>query len=562
LTGTPVSQGVALARDVVRIGGRRFWWVGGLGVAAGLVESGGLLVLPSLLRVLGVDGGAAALSVLSPVGRILGLQGTLLCYVLLAALISGIVYAHAVAANGLMLDYGDSLRRRLHAAVLSMRWGSPALRRPADLTHAMTVEVAQCGFAVRQFLAILAASAQLPALLAAALVLSAPFTLAVVVLSVGFLLLTMPLGRRAHRLATAMMEARRDLHAELADQVAGLRVLKILRAEDKCREAFLQRIGRLRHAESAQIRVVAGATQLQRIVIAVAAALGIAFGLSVLRVPLAELLVLVLLFGRLMTVCARFQEQGRQILRVLPVHAALERRLRDCLAVAESSVDAPPPSLRREIRLEDVGYRPDDAEPILSAIDAVIPAFAVTAVVGPSGAGKSTLADLVMGLIAPTEGRLRVDDVAMEDAARLSWRCRVGYVPQDSFLFHDSIRANLLLARPDAGEADLWEALDLAEAGFVRALPQGLDSPVGDRGLRLSGGERQRIVLARALVRRPDLLVLDEATSALDEATERQLFASLVSQRGRLTLLVISHRSSVVALADHVIRLESGRMVK
>lgn len=186
----------------------------------------------------------------------------------------------------------------------------------------------------------------------------------------------------------------------------------------------------------------------------------------------------------------------------------------------------------------------------------------ITAIAGPSGAGKSTLADVLLGLLEPAAGAVLVDGLAVDDANRRRWRRSCGYVPQDPYLFHDTIRANLVWARPGAGDAALWRALELAAAAdFVAGLPQGLDTVVGDRGSGLSGGERQRIALARALVGEPTLLVLDEATSQLDADNERLIVASLRSLRGRVTVVAVAHREAVLAAADRVVSLDAGRVV-
>jgi ATP-binding cassette subfamily C protein len=144
----------------------------------------------------------------------------------------------------------------------------------------------------------------------------------------------------------------------------------------------------------------------------------------------------------------------------------------------------------------------------------------------------------------------------------MAWRQCVGYVPQETYLFHETIRTNLEKARPGATEAELWDALHRASAkDFVSRLPRGLDTVVGDRGIRLSGGERQRIALARALLRNPRLLVLDEATSSLDPDNEKHIREALEKLKGRLTIVVIAHRSSTVENADQLIRLEKGRVI-
>jgi ATP-binding cassette subfamily C protein len=184
------------------------------------------------------------------------------------------------------------------------------------------------------------------------------------------------------------------------------------------------------------------------------------------------------------------------------------------------------------------------------------------AVVGPSGAGKSTLADVVLGLLIPQDGRVLVDGRALTRESHASWRAQIGYVPQETFLFHDTIRVNLQWAAPDATEQELWEALRSASADFVQRLPSGLDTVVGDRGVLLSGGERQRVALARALLRKPRLLVLDEATSSLDPENERAIQQAIDGLHGRAAILVITHRLPTVRHADLIYVLDEGHIVE
>jgi ATP-binding cassette subfamily C protein len=192
-----------------------------------------------------------------------------------------------------------------------------------------------------------------------------------------------------------------------------------------------------------------------------------------------------------------------------------------------------------------------------------IDAGRTTAIVGTSGAGKSTVADLAMGLLSPDAGHVLVDGVPLTAGRLSAWRHSIGYVPQDGFLLHDSIRRNMLWACPTATDAEIWQNLETAAAAdFVAKLAGGLDTVVGDRGVRLSGGERQRIALARALLNRPSLLILDEATSALDSANEQQILDAVARLRGQLTILLITHRLSTVRQADAIHILSGGRIVE
>jgi ATP-binding cassette subfamily C protein len=179
---------------------------------------------------------------------------------------------------------------------------------------------------------------------------------------------------------------------------------------------------------------------------------------------------------------------------------------------------------------------------------------------GPSGAGKSTLADVLMGLLTLDSGGLRVDGTEISGHRRMAWRRSVAYVPQEVFLFHDSIRNNLAWGKQDASEADMVAALGRAAAEFVFDLPNGLDTVVGDGGVRLSGGERQRIALARALLKKPSLIILDEATSALDMDNEARVRRAIEGLHGDLTVVIIGHRLPTLEHADQVVRLDQGRI--
>ena len=185
------------------------------------------------------------------------------------------------------------------------------------------------------------------------------------------------------------------------------------------------------------------------------------------------------------------------------------------------------------------------------------------AIVGPSGAGKSTIFNLILRYYDPAAGRIRFDGVPLTEADPADLRARIALVPQDSVMFATTVRDNILFGRPDASDADVMRAAELANAGaFIAALPQKFDTPVGERGVTLSGGQRQRIAIARAILRDAPLLLLDEATSSLDAESETQIAAALADLMRTRTTLVIAHRLATVQSCDRILVLDAGRIVE
>ena len=207
--------------------------------------------------------------------------------------------------------------------------------------------------------------------------------------------------------------------------------------------------------------------------------------------------------------------------------------------------------------------RPDPPADTLTDVSFTVPAGSMVALVGPSGAGKTTISQLVTRMYDPTRGAVRIGGLDLRDVTAASLRATVGVVSQEAHLFHDTIRANLLFAKPSATDDELELALREAQIwDLVAGLPEGLDTVVGDRGYRLSGGERQRLAIARLLLKAPDVVVLDEATAHLDSESEAAVQAALDAALVGRTSLVIAHRLSTVRAADRIVVLDEGRVVQ
>jgi ATP-binding cassette subfamily B protein len=225
---------------------------------------------------------------------------------------------------------------------------------------------------------------------------------------------------------------------------------------------------------------------------------------------------------------------------------------------------APPLQVRAgTIRFEDVRFAYESARPILKGLSFEVPAGRTVAIVGPSGAGKSTVSRLIFRFYEVTGGRILVDGQDIRDVTQASLRNAIGMVPQDTVLFNDTVRYNVRYGRWDASDAEIEEAARLAQIdGFIRLMPKGYDTEVGERGLKLSGGEKQRVAIARTILKGPPILLLDEATSALDSHTEREIQDALDRVSKNRTTLVIAHRLSTIVGADEIIVLDQGVIVE
>ncbi|KAB2675582.1 MAG: ABC transporter ATP-binding protein [Verrucomicrobia bacterium] len=225
--------------------------------------------------------------------------------------------------------------------------------------------------------------------------------------------------------------------------------------------------------------------------------------------------------------------------------------------------DRPMEAIRSELRFDAVTFRYPNGTLALDGVSFSVPAGHTVAVVGASGSGKSTLASVLIRLREATSGSIRIDGMDHWEFSPETWHRRLGVVEQEAFLFHESVRRNICLGHPQASDAEIASAVRMARLDdVVTALPNGLESVVGERGTSLSGGQRQRLAIARAMVRQPLLLVLDEATSALDNISERQVQAALDQARQGRTTLVIAHRLSTVRSADTIVVLDHGRVVQ
>ncbi|HSK83234.1 MAG TPA: ABC transporter ATP-binding protein [Rubrobacter sp.] len=458
------------------------------------------------------------------------------------------------------------LRRQLHREIAHSDWLTFSRIRSSNLVHALTTELERVGGAVALFLNLVTNTALLAVYVLLALHLSPAMTVVVFLSGAGLLLAQRRRVRAARWSGEEISLATNGLYAAAIEYLAGMKTTKSYGAEERSARVFSELADEVSQTFIRTTRVYAGTAFWFGLGSVAILSVILYVSIKVVGISSVGLILLLFVFYRMMPLLGTLQQDYQEYVNEMPAFAGVMELQARCHAAAEPGTEQYEEiELREEVRLEDVSvsYEPGAKASAIQGLDLTIRAGKTTAVVGPSGAGKSTVADLVVGLISPTEGRVLVDGRPMGPELMRSWRSQIGYVAQETFLFNDTVRANLLWACPGASEEALWRSLELASAAeFVSELPEGLETILGDRGVRLSGGERQRLALARALLREPSMLILDEATSALDSENERRIQEAVEELHGSVTVLVITHRLSAVRQADDVHVLEGGRLVE
>ena len=386
----------------------------------------------------------------------------------------------------------------------------------------------------------------------------AAFTVALVY--VGVSLLVRPrLRRNSEALAGTMVERTRTVQEGLG----GIRDIILDRSEPLFEAKFRELDSRYRRAQAAT-QFVAGAP---RFIVEAAGLVAIALVTLTMSLEPGGVVKAIPVLGALALGAQRLLPLLQQTYYGWSLASGNFRAFRDVIDMMEAPIpppqpDAPPLAFERELAFERVGFRYHEGRFGLAGVSFRIQPGEHVGIAGATGGGKSTLLDLLMGLLEPDEGAILVDGRALDPASRPAWQAGLAHVPQAIYLADDTIAANIAFPRHSDGlDPERLEAAVRAAQldNFLAGLPEGLNTKVGERGVRLSGGQRQRIGLARALYRRPRLLILDEATSALDEATEAAVLAALQGLRSDMTLVTVAHRATTLAACDRLIRVDGGR---
>jgi ATP-binding cassette subfamily C protein len=461
------------------------------------------------------------------------------------------------------------LRLEIYRDLLNANWDFYLKRRKSDLINTITAEIARVSAGTNMVTQFITAIIFTVIQIGIAFLLSPQITMFVLLSGIILAFFSRGFIKRSSLLGSKTSEIGQSFLGGITDNFNGIKDIKSNTLEQS-RMNWFRSITQRMHDEQMEYITLKTASQFYyKMASAVLISIFIFFSVNLFNSQSAQLMLIIIIFTRLWPRVTGIQANLEQIATTIPALKAVLNLKNESLVAKElNDLDfqkIKPMDIKKGIECSNVYFRYDQNNTIyaLNGINVFIPTNSMTAVVGKSGAGKSTLIDILMGLLYPEKGQVLVDDTLLTGENLLSLRQSISYVPQDPFLFNGTIRDNLLMIDPDASEDQMWEALEFSAAEeFVVKLPNGLDTFIGDRGIRLSGGERQRLVLARAILRKPSILILDEATSALDSESESKIQESLERLKGSVTIIVIAHRLSTIRNSDQVIVLERGGIIQ
>lgn len=572
-----MKHAVAVLADVYRHSGYRLAIATGLMVIGGIADGAGMALLIPMLESAGIvgpygGGGSGFIDgvfhgVFSWIGIAPTFANIAVVLIVLFGLQAVLVTLQSWMVVSIQKKYLASWQMRLFDHFISMRWSRFIAHKSGEIVNYMIVEAPRVSAAFFAVMQLLVACVIMCVYLVVALLASWRMTLYLLAASVPLFLILWPVRRAVRRFGSEFGPINARLATTLNELIAGAKVIKVSSGEGRANALMAAQIDQLcaNQIWSAFLpSTYRSVFEFGAMLIVVGAFF---YAVSDKGVGPAQLLLLVGLVARLLPRLMQMQLYYSLLHLTLPGFSILEsvvqRRgeARELQAVATSEV-RPAPEFPSEISARRLTVMYGD-RPALNGVSFVVRPRQVVGFVGPSGGGKTTLIDSILGLTEPFGGEITIGGVPLKELDIAKWRKSVGYVSQESFLFHDTIANNIRWNIPDA-------SMDLVEAAartvgledVIAGLPDRYNTIVGDRGATLSGGQRQRICIARALMQRPSLLILDEATSSLDTLSEQAVVRMLDSLRTQVTVAVVAHRLNAVRGADYIYVLDQGQIVE
>ncbi|MFD0047960.1 ABC transporter ATP-binding protein [Actinomycetes bacterium NPDC127524] len=543
----------------------------------GLIESAGIFLLIPLIGLTGIlDINTGKLPVLKTLNTFfqsmpetISLVIILGAYVLLMIGQSIFKRQQTILGAKIQQNFIRHVRDETYKSLLRANWGFFLKKRKSDIINIMTNETFHVSAGIQLFLQFLSSFVFTFIQVAIAFYLSVKMTGFLLFFGVLLIAFSKTFIRKSQSLGKEQVLLTQTYLAGITDHFNGIKDIKSNSLEE-VHVNWFQSLNEKMEKNRIQSTTVNSTSQMTfKIFSACLIAIFVFVSIKMFMAQTAQLMLITVIFSRLWPSITSIQSNLEMIGAIIPSFKAVADLQNECVEARELeeyyNKTVSPIKMEQGFSCHHVFFRYSQKENIyaLQDININIPANRMTAVVGRSGAGKSTLIDLLMGLNKPERGHVNIDGIPLSSERIVSLRKAMSYIPQDPFLFNATLRENLMIIKENASEESIWEALEFAAAAdFVKKLPNGLDTLIGDRGIRLSGGERQRIVLARAILRKPSILILDEATSALDTENEAKIQGAIDKLKGTMTIIVIAHRLTTIRNADQVLVMDQGKVIQ
>ena len=558
-----------MLRDIWIRDRRSFVMILLLSIAVSLTGGISIVMLVPMLGLLKVSTGSVSLlkllmlplQGLSPVIQIAVMIGVYFMLIVLKAYLGWLL---KIRQSEFLEEYSLNLRQELYHTVSTAMWEQLAAEKQTDTIDLFTAQCSQVSQGVSMIIALLSSAVTAFVSLGIALWLSLPVTVLVLIFGGGFAWVFRHLMKESKHYGDEMIRINRVMYYELYSQLRSIKEVRSYGVQKEHAHLFEEISRSAKDAKLKFMRQQAFPSMLYSV-----AAAGMIAGIFLICVLLfhmdtACLMVLVYVFTRLWPVFGGFISKITTIQTAVPAYEKLMEALQTFSAEKSEQMQMVPIPFEKKIEFRNVCFAyQGNGESILHNVNFSLKKGSITALMGRSGAGKTTIADLLMGFLKPTSGEILIDGVALSDDNLSGWRHNLGYIPQEPLILNATVRENLQRFHPMATQMEMEKALKKAYIwNVVENLPQGMDTVLGDGGIRLSGGERQRIVLARVLLGNPRLIVMDEATSAMDYESEMAVRNAIRDLDEQVTILIIAHRLATVRTAKYGLVLENGRITE
>jgi ATP-binding cassette subfamily C protein len=488
----------------------------------------------------------------------LNIETILLIYIVLLTFTAFLQYGKAIidARYQQTLVYG--LRRRLFRKIVMADWSELNSRSKTNHLQVLTNEIPNMAEYIFYYLRLMTTAIITLSFMGYALAVSAKFTGIIIIAGVVLFFVLRRFLSESLRLGDRYVASYNRLLKNIDDFWQTVKIAKVHSSEGFYYDKFDEASTSLLDIEYRMQKNYSLPQLIYRMAGIIVLVIIVYIGYKLEQVPLTSFFILILLFSRIFP---QFTSLNTDISMILSQVASvrLVMNLDEELPDTELRLPAgyPPIALEKEIRIEDLHFAYPEGEELFTGFSETIPAHSITGIVGESGLGKTTLIDLIAGLQKPDRGQITVDGKVLDDQLLPLWKSSIGYLPQDSFFIDGTLRENLVWdSREEITDQEIMEVLDQVNAShLVKRFPKGLDAFIVNYPFIFSGGERQRLALARVLLRKPHLLLLDEATSSLDPENERQIMEVIAGLKARVTIVFVTHRTSLLEWFDRVVKL-------